>query len=79
MDGYIDVVVDAEKAEVLSAAFSTFEDVIKEDVEALEKARVALNNAWAAHSNPNKPGMLRTLAALVPIDVKVQERLEGQV
>ena len=67
---FVDVRVDAGKAEVLSACFS-HEGVSKKAVGTLETAKNALNAAWATHENPTKIGLLRTLPALVPQKVKV--------
>lgn len=67
---FIDVTLDANKAEVGRASYSRG-DVAAENVAALQNATMALNSAWTAHPNPTKAGLLRTLPALVPLEVTI--------
>lgn len=70
---FVDIKIHAGRAEVVSAGFSP-PGVSQKATEKLEKARRDLNAAWKAHENPTKVGLLRTLLALVPQEV----RMEGE-
>lgn len=69
-DVFLDVTLHAEKAEVVKARYS-HDDVMAENVAALQTATAALNSAWAIPPSPTKAGLLRTLPALVPIEVEI--------
>lgn len=69
----VDIEIHAGGAEVVSAGFSP-QGVSQKATEKLEKAKRDLNAAWKAHASPTKVGLLRTLLALVPQEV----RMEGE-
>lgn len=67
---HVAVTLDARTPRILDARFSRG-NVAKEHVAALNEARDGLNAVWQGH--PSKVGILRTLPALVPRKIRIEE------